>query len=167
MLSAPRPLDPFLDAALEEALVSYRAGGVPIGSVLVRDGVIIARGHNRRVQDGNPIMHAEMNCFQNAGRMAPSAYRSCTLYSTLSPCHMCSGTTILFGVPRVVVGESRTFNDAQAWLGSTGTSVTVVDDAACHEILQRFIAEQPAIWAEDIATEHAPGTARQRPPASG
>jgi cytosine deaminase len=102
------------------------------------------------VQDGNPILHAEMSCFQNAGRLPASVYREATLYSTLSPCFMCSGTALLFGVPRMVVGESRTIRGADDWLRSRGLTVTVADDPACFELLQRFIAEKPDIWAEDI-----------------
>lgn len=150
VLLSARPSDPFLAAAFEEALQGYEEGGLPIGSVLVRCGEIIGRGRNRRVQDGNPIMHAEMNCFQNAGRLLPATYRECTLYSTLSPCYMCGGTTLLFGVPRLVIGESRTIKAVDAWLASNGVEVTIADDPACYEILQRFIAEQPEIWLEDI-----------------
>ena len=150
MLDAPMPQDPFLRAALEEAIAGYWEGGLPIGSVLVHAGRIIGRGRNRRVQDGSPILHAEMSCFQNAGRLPPEVYRASTLYSTLSPCYMCSGTTLLFGVPRMVVGESRTIAAADDWLRSRGVVVAVVDDAACYEILQRFIQEKPDIWAEDI-----------------
>ncbi|MCW2874828.1 nucleoside deaminase [Actinacidiphila oryziradicis] len=142
--------DPFLQAAFEEAVAGYNAGGLPIGSVLVRDGEIIGRGHNRRVQDGNPILHAEMSCFQNAGRLPSSVYRECTIYSTLSPCYMCSGAMLLFGVPRVVVGESRTVEAADDFLRSQGLDVTVLDDPGCYELMQRFTREQPEIWAEDV-----------------
>lgn len=150
MLSAPPPSDPGLRIAFEEALAGYREGGLPIGAALFHRGELIARGRNRRVQDGNPILHAEMTCFQNAGRLPASAYREAVLYSTLSPCYMCSGASLLFGVPRIVVGESRTIRAADDWLRSLGTVVTVVDDPACHELLQRFIAENPQVWAEDI-----------------
>lgn len=146
----PTIADPFLLAAYEEAMVGYRQGGLPIGSVLVRDGEIVARGHNRRVQQDNPILHAEMDCFQAAGRRTPGFYRECTIYSTLSPCFMCSGAMLLFGVPRVVIGESRSVEAADDFLRSQGLDVTVVDDDACYSLLQRFIREQPAIWAEDI-----------------
>jgi cytosine deaminase len=142
--------DPFLRAAFDEAVVGYHAGGLPIGSVLIRDGKIIGRGHNRRVQDGNPILHAEMSCFQNAGRLPPAVYRECTMYSTLSPCYMCSGAMLLFGVPRVVIGESRTIKAADDFLRSQGLEVTVADDPACYELLQRFTREKPEVWAEDI-----------------
>lgn len=150
MLNSPRPTDPFLAAALDEAIAGYHEGGLRIGSVLVRDGKIIGRGRNRRVQAGNPILHAEMSCFQDAGRLTPEVYRECTLYTTLSPCHMCGGASLLFGVPRIVVGESRTIKAADDFLGTQGLEVTIVDDAACYEILQKFIKEFPAIWAEDI-----------------
>lgn len=150
MLTAPPPADPFLRVAFEEALAGYHEGGLPIGAALIYRGEVIGRGHNRRVQDGNPILHAEMSCFQNAGRLAPEVYREATLYSTLSPCYMCSGATLLFGVRRMVVGESRTIHAADDWLRSQGLDVTVVDDPACYELLQRFISEKPQIWAEDI-----------------
>lgn len=142
--------DPFLQAAFAEALAGYDEGGLPIGSVLVRDGEIIARGHNRRVQDANPILHAEMSCLQNAGRLPSSTYRECTIYSTLSPCFMCSGAMLLFGVPRVVIGESRSVEAADNWLRSQGLQVTVADDQGCYDLLQRFISEKPSVWAEDI-----------------
>lgn len=150
MLTSPPPADPFLRIAFEEAQAGYSTGGLPIGAALVYRGQVIGRGHNRRVQDGNPILHAEMSCFQNAGRLPSVVYRESTLYSTLSPCYMCSGTTLLFGVRHVVVGESRTIHGADDWLRSHGLTVTVVDDPACYELLQRFIAEKPEIWAEDI-----------------
>jgi creatinine deaminase len=150
MLNAPLPSDPGLRAAFEEALAGYREGGLPIGASLLYRGEVIALGRNRRVQEGNPILHAEMTCFQNAGRLPASVYREATLYSTLSPCFMCGGASLLFGVPNFVVGESRTIRAADEWLRSRGTVVTIADDPACYELLQRFIAEQPGIWAEDI-----------------
>jgi cytosine deaminase len=150
MLTAPPPSDPGLRIAFEEALAGYREGGLPIGAALLYRGELIGRGRNRRVQDGNPILHAEMSCFQNAGRLSASVYREATLYSTLSPCYMCSGASLLFGVPNMVVGESRTIRAADDWLRSQGMTVAVADDPACYELLQRFIAEQPALWAEDI-----------------
>ncbi len=142
--------DPFLRAAFDEAVAGYHAGGLPIGSVLVRDRKIIGRGHNRRVQDGNPILHAEMSYFQDAGRLPSTVYRECTIYSTLSPCYMCSGAMLLFGVPRVVIGESRTVKAADDFLRSQGVEVTVVGDVACYELLQRFTREKPEVWAEDV-----------------
>ncbi len=150
MMKASLPSDPGLRAAFEEALAGYREGGLPIGAALVHRGEVIARGRNRRVQDGNPILHAEMTCFQNAGRLSSVVYREATLYSTLSPCYMCGGASLLFGVPHFVVGESRTIRAADDWLRSRGTRVTIADDPACYELLQRFIAEQPGLWAEDI-----------------
>ena len=150
MLIAAPPADPFLRIAFEEALAGYHEGGLPIGAALVYRGEVIGRGHNRRVQDGNPILHAEMSCFQNAGRLAPEIYRDATLYSTLSPCYMCSGATLLFGVKTFMIGESRTILAADDWLRSHGVDVTVADDPACFELLQRFISEKPEVWAEDI-----------------
>jgi creatinine deaminase len=150
MLTAALPANPGLRVAFEEALAGYHEGGLPIGAALLYRGEVIGRGRNRRVQDGNPILHAEMSCFQNAGRLPSSVYREATLYSTLSPCYMCSGAALLFGVPQMVVGESRTILAADAWLRSRGMTVTVADDPACYELLQRFIAEKPAVWAEDI-----------------
>ena len=157
MFIAPLPSDPGLRVAFEEAMAGYREGGLPIGASLFYRGELIGRGRNRRVQDGNPILHAEMSCFQNAGRLPASVYREATLYSTLSPCYMCGGASLLFGVPNMVVGESRTIQAGDEWLRSRGMNVTVADDPACYELLQRFIAEKPEIWAEDIG---AAGTAR-------
>jgi creatinine deaminase len=150
MLITPPPSDPGLRVAFEEALAGYHEGGLPIGASLFYRGELIGRGRNRRVQDGNPILHAEMACFQNAGRLPASVYREATLYSTLSPCYMCGGASLLFGVPRMVVGESRTIHAGDEWLRSRGMQVMVADDPACYELLQRFIAEKPEIWAEDI-----------------
>ncbi len=150
MLASPPPADPFLRIAFEEALAGYEEGGLPIGAALVYRGKLIAQGRNRRVQEGNPILHAEMSCFQNAGRLSPDIYREATLYSTLSPCYMCSGATLLFGVKTMVVGENQTIHAADDWLRSKGLTVTVADDPACYELLQLFIAKNPQIWAEDI-----------------
>jgi cytosine deaminase len=160
MLSAQPPVDPGLRIAYEEALAGYHEGGLPIGAALFHNGRLIGRGRNRRVQDGNPILHAEMSCFQNAGRLPASIYREAVLYSTLSPCYMCSGASLLFGVGKIVVGESRTIQAADDWLRSLGTIVTVVDDPACYELLQRFIAERPQIWAEDIGEAGTAGRYR-------
>jgi cytosine deaminase len=157
MLNAPPPSDPGLRVAFEEALAGYREGGLPIGASLFYRGELLGRGRNRRVQDGNPILHAEMACFQAAGRLPASVYREATLYSTLSPCYMCSGASLLFGVSRIVVGESRTILAADEWLRSRGVLVTVADDPACYQLLQRFIADKPEIWAEDIG---AAGTSK-------
>ena len=139
-----------LRAAYDEAVLGYNEGGLPIGAVLARGDVVLGRGHNRRVQLGNPILHAEMDCYQGIGRLPPKAYADCTLYTTLSPCFMCGGTTVLFGVPRMVVGESRSIAGADDWLRSMGIEVSLADDPDCYALLQRFIAEKPDVWAEDI-----------------
>jgi cytosine deaminase len=163
MLKAAPPSDPGLRVAFEEALAGYHEGGLPIGSSLFYRGELIGRGRNRRVQDGNPILHAEMSCFQSAGRLPSSVYREAVLYSTLSPCYMCSGASLLFGVPNFVVGDSRTILAADDWLRSRGTKVTVLDDPACYELLQRFIAENPEIWAEDIGVAGVGGRYHTHP----
>jgi len=144
------PSDPFLEAALEQARKSYSEGGIPIGSVLVHDGRIIGRGHNCRVQTGSAIDHGEMNCLRNAGRLPASVYRNCTLYSTLSPCPMCSGAIVLYKIPRVVVGENQTFLGAEDYLRSEGIAVEVLQDPECIQLMQRFICEKPELWHEDI-----------------
>src|SRR5690349_12488926 len=133
----------FLRAAYEEALTGYNEGGLPIGAVLAHEGRIVGRGHNRRVQLGNPILHAEMDCYQFAGRLPASVYANATLYTTLSPCFMCGGTTVLFGVPRMIVGESRSIAGADDWLRSMGIEVIIADDPDCYALLQRFIKEKP------------------------
>ena len=142
--------DRFFEAALEEARQGLAEGGIPIGSVLVYDGEIIGRGHNRRVQKGSAILHGEMDCLENAGRLAASVYRRSILYSTLSPCPMCSGAIVLYQIPRVVVGENRTFTGAEDYLRAQGIQVDIVQDQACIDLMHRFIAEQPALWNEDI-----------------
>ncbi len=143
-------MDQFLEAALVEAHTGYNAGGIPIGSVLVIDGEIISRGHNQRVQRGSVVLHAEMDCLENAGRLPASAYAKAALYSTLSPCSMCTGAILLYGIPRVVVGENRTFQGPQQLLEAAGVEVTVVDDDRCVELMERFIAANPTLWDEDI-----------------
>ena len=142
--------DPFLEAALDEARKSFSEGGIPIGSVLVHNGRIIGRGHNCRVQSGSAIDHGEMNCLRNAGRLPASVYRECTIYSTLSPCPMCSGAIVLYKIPRVVVGENRTFLGAEDYMRSQGIAVDVVQDAECIALMERFIREKPELWHEDI-----------------
>jgi cytosine deaminase len=142
--------DPFLEAALEEARRGFAEGGIPIGSVLVVDGVIVGRGHNRRVQEGSVIKHAEMDCLENAGRRPGTDYRRSVLYSTLSPCDMCSGAVLLYGIPRVVVGENRTFRGPEEYVRSRGVAVDVVNDAACVALMEAFIAGNPGLWDEDI-----------------
>lgn len=142
-------MDEFMQRAIDEARKGLAEGGIPIGSVLVRNGVIIGCGHNRRVQDNDPIMHAEMACIQNAGRQK-QGYRDCTLYSTLMPCHLCAGAVIQFGIGRVVVGESRTFPGARSSMESKGVVVVDLDLPQCVELMQRFIECDPALWDEDI-----------------
>jgi cytosine/creatinine deaminase len=148
--SSPVDHDPFLRAAIEEAEAGLAEGGIPIGSVLVLDGRIIGRGHNRRVQDGSVIHHAEMNCLENAGRLEAAVYRRCTIYSTLSPCPMCSGAILLYGIPKVVVGEDKTFQGPAQLLRDHGVQVEVLDDAGCIALMERFIRENPSLWNEDI-----------------
>jgi cytosine/creatinine deaminase len=143
-------MDAFLQAAIEEAKLGLAAGGVPIGSVLVCDGKIIGRGHNQRVQQGSVIHHAEMNCLENAGRLPASVYGKCTLYSTLSPCPMCSGAILLYKIPRVVVGENVTFKGPEEYVCSQGVSVEVLQDAECIKLMRDFIAAKPELWNEDI-----------------
>ncbi|MDZ4656731.1 MAG: nucleoside deaminase [Bythopirellula sp.] len=142
--------DPFLQAAIEEARAGLAEGGIPIGSVLVIDGQIVGRGHNRRVQKGSAILHAEMDCLENAGRLKPRDYRRATLYSTLSPCDMCSGTALLYNIPRVVIGENRTFQGPEDYVRSRGVELTIVDNAECIELMRQFIAAHPELWNEDI-----------------
>ena len=143
-------MDPFLRAAIDEARQGLAAGGIPIGSVLVIDGRIVARGHNQRVQQGSTVLHAEMDCLENAGRLRSADYGRATLYSTLSPCDMCSGAALLYGIPKIVVGENRTFQGPEAYVRSRGVEVTVLDDPECRALMERFIAEHPELWDEDI-----------------
>jgi len=143
-------MDEFLHAALDEARLGLAEGGIPIGSVLVIDGRIVGRGHNRRVQRGSAILHAEMDCLENAGRLTAADYSRSTLYSTLSPCDMCSGTALLYRIPRVVVGENRTFQGPEDYVRSRGVEVKIVDDQECFELMQQFIADHPELWNEDI-----------------
>jgi cytosine/creatinine deaminase len=140
----------FLDAALKEAELGLREGGIPIGSVIVYKDRIIGRGHNRRVQQGSAILHAEMDALENAGRQPASVYRGCTLYTTLSPCAMCSGAILLYGIPQVVIGENRTFMSEESLLQSRGVWLQVLQDPRCIQIMQEFIAASPQLWNEDI-----------------
>ncbi len=140
----------FLDAAIREARAGRAEGGIPIGSVLVINGTIVARGHNQRVQRGSAILHAEMHCLENAGRLKAGDYRRATLYSTLSPCDMCSGAILLYGIPRVVIGENRTFRGPEDYMRSRGVELTIVDDAECRQLMTAFIAQHPELWNEDI-----------------
>lgn len=142
--------DLFLQKAIEEARLGLAEGGIPIGSVLVIGGEIVGRGHNRRVQKGSAILHAEMDCLENAGRLSPADYRKSTLYSTLSPCDMCSGTALLYRIPRIVVGENRTFQGPESYVRSRGVSLEIVDDAECIRLMEEFIAARPELWNEDI-----------------
>jgi cytosine/creatinine deaminase len=144
------PMDEFLQAALEEARKGYDEGGIPIGAVLVHRGRIIGAGHNRRVQNGSAILHGEMDALENAGRLPASVYRECVMYTTLSPCPMCSGAILLYGIPKVVVGENRSFMGEEDLLRSRGVAVEVADNPKCKELMQRFIAEKPGVWNEDI-----------------
>ena len=149
--------DPFLDAAIAEAEAGLAEGGIPIGSVLVhRTGNgperILGRGHNRRVQRGSAVLHGEMDALENAGRLPARVYRECVLYTTLSPCAMCSGAILLYGIPHVVIGENRTFLGEEALLASRGVKIEVRDDARCSDLMQRFIAAHPALWNEDIGS---------------
>ncbi len=143
-------MDEFLKAALEEAQKGLEEGGIPIGSVIVFEDRIIGRGHNRRVQQDSTVLHGEMDAFENAGRQSASVYRQCTLYTTLSPCPMCSGAILLYGIPRVVVGENTTFMGEEAWLRSRGVQVEVLQDDTCVQMMKTFIASRPELWNEDI-----------------
>ena len=144
------PRDPFLQAAIEQAHQSLAEGGIPIGSVLVHESRIIGRGHNCRVQTGSPIDHGEMNCLRNAGRQPARVYRDCTLYTTLSPCPMCSGAILLYKIARVVAGENRTFLGAEEYLRANGVQVEVVQDEECIQLMTNFIRANPKLWNEDI-----------------
>jgi cytosine/creatinine deaminase len=142
--------DDFLRAALDEARRGLAEGGIPIGAVLVVDGVVIGRGHNRRVQEGSAIRHGETDALERAGRQPAEVYRRATMYTTLSPCHMCTGAILLYGIPRVVVGEHRNFLGAEDLLRSHGVDVTVVDDSECVDVMASFVAAHPDLWFEDI-----------------
>lgn len=142
--------DPFMQAAIEEAQKGLAEGGIPIGSVLVIDNKIVGRGHNQRVQKGSCVLHAEMDCLENAGRLSARDYRRATLYSTLSPCDMCSGTLLLYGIKKVVIGENRTFKGPEDYVRSRGVELDLRDDAQCKQLMQNFIAQQPELWNEDI-----------------
>ena len=143
-------MDEYMAAAIYEARAGQDAGGIPIGSVLVIEGEIVGRGHNQRIQKGSSLLHAEMDCIENAGRLTAADYRKAVLYSTLSPCDMCSGAILLYGVPRVVVGENRTFQGPEDYLRSRGVELEVVDDEECVTMMRNFIAAHPALWNEDI-----------------
>ena len=140
----------FLDAAIEEAHLGITEGGIPIGSVLVHDGKIIGRGHNRRVQKGSPILHGEMDALENAGRYPAKVYRAATIYTTLSPCSMCSGAIVLYGIPHVVIGENVIFRGEEEWLRTRGVTIEVVNDERCIKLMRDFVAARPDLWNEDI-----------------
>jgi len=142
--------DQFMRAAIEEAEQGLREGGIPIGSVIVHRGAILGRGHNRRVQQGSVVLHGEMDALENAGRQPASVYRECILYTTLSPCPMCSGAILLYGIPHVIVGENSTFQGDEALLRSRGVVVDVVNDEECIALMTKFIADNPTLWNEDI-----------------
>lgn len=144
--------DEFMRAAIAEAEQGQREGGIPIGSVIVHAGKILGRGHNRRVQRGSVVLHGEMDALENAGRLVASVYRECTLYTTLSPCPMCTGAILLYGIPRVIVGENTTFQGDEELLRSRGVVVTVLQDDECIALMREFIASNPQLWNEDIGT---------------
>lgn len=143
-------MDVFLQAAVDEAMAGLREGGIPIGSVLVHDGKIIGRGRNRRIQNGSTVLHGEMDALENAGRLSPSIYRDCTIYTTLSPCPMCSGAILLYKIPRVVIGENQTFLGAEDHLLAHRVDLTVANDPSCIRMMRSFIEKNPTLWNEDI-----------------
>lgn len=143
-------MNQFMRIAIEEARKGLDEGGIPIGSVLVIDGQIVGRGHNRRVQRGSAILHAEMDCLENAGRLTASEYKRSILFSTLSPCDMCSGTALLYKIPRIVIGENKTFQGPEQYVRSRGVHLEILDDAECIELMRAFIAAKPELWNEDI-----------------
>lgn len=143
-------MDPFIEAAIDEAQKGLKEGGIPIGSVLVHKGKIIGRGHNQRVQKGSTVLHGEMDALENAGRLTANIYRECTLYTTLSPCPMCSGAILLYEIPKVIVGENKTFMGAEDHLRNNGVEVIVLQDESCIAMMKTFINESPDLWNEDI-----------------
>lgn len=142
--------DPFLQAAIEEARKGLVEGGIPIGSVLVIDGQIVGKGHNRRIQQGSAILHAEMDAIENAGRLKAGDYRRSVLYSTLSPCDMCSGAALLYRIPKIVIGENRSFRGPEEYLRSRGIELTILEDPECIQLMEEFIHNRPELWNEDI-----------------
>jgi cytosine deaminase len=143
-------MDEFMDAAIAEAEAGLKEGGIPIGAVLVIDGKIVGRGHNRRVQQGSAVLHGEMDCLENAGRLSAKDYRRSTMYTTLSPCDMCSGAILLYGIPRVVIGENQTFMGNEDYLRQRGVEITLADAETCKALMREFITKNPALWNEDI-----------------
>ncbi len=146
-------MDEFMRAAIQEARSGLAEGGIPVGAVLVIDGRIVGRGHNRRVQKGSAVLHAEMDCFENAGRLTAGEYQRAVLYSTLSPCDMCSGTALLYKIPRIVIGEHTTFRGPEDYLRSRGVELVILNDEECIGLMRGFIAAKPALWNEDIGEE--------------
>ena len=150
-------MDPSIDKNMQEAIVEARKGlaegGIPIGSVLVIDGKIVGRGHNRRVQQGSAILHAEMDCLENAGRLTPEDYQRAVLYSTLSPCDMCSGTVLLYKIPKIVIGENTTFHGPEDYMRSRGVELVILNNAECIQIMRNFISAEPELWNEDTGEE--------------
>ena len=143
-------MDSFLEAAIAEARKGYEEGGIPLGSGLGHKGKMLGRGHNTRVQQGSVVLHGEMDALENAGRQPASVYKECTIYTTLSPCSMCSGTILLYGIPRVVIGENLTFMGEEEYLRARGVDVEVVNNEECYQLMQQFIKEKPELWNEDI-----------------
>jgi cytosine deaminase len=143
-------MNKFLEASIEEAKKGLKEGGIPIGSVLVIDNEIAGRGHNRRVQNGSAILHAEMDCFENAGRLNASDYKNATLYSTLSPCDMCSGASLLYKIPKIVIGENKTFKGPEDYLRSRGVDIEILNNPECIKLMKDFIDANPELWFEDI-----------------
>ena len=151
-------MDPFMLAAIEEAKTSSAEGGIPIGSVIVHKGNILGRGHNRRVQQGSVILHAEMAAFEDAGRQSASTYGESILYTTLSPCAMCSGAILLYGIPKIVVGENQTFMGEEDLLRSRGVEVNILQEPSCINLMRNFITDKPGLWNEDIGKAPTPGS---------
>ncbi len=143
-------MDAFMQAAIEEARKGLAQGGIPIGSVLVIDGQIVGRGHNQRVQKGSAILHAEMDCLENAGRLSARDYERSVLYSTLSPCDMCSGTALLYKIPKIVIGENKTFQGPEDYVRSRGVELEILQEQACIDLMEAFIRDRPELWNEDI-----------------
>src|SRR5688572_16551427 len=143
-------MDDFLKAAILEAKTGLEEGGIPIGSVIVYNGKVLGRGHNKRIQKGSVVLHGEMDALENAGRQPASVYKQCTLYTTLSPCPMCTGAILLYGISKVVIGENKTFLGAESLLQNNGVEVSVINDKECIEMMEKFIKENPLLWNEDI-----------------
>lgn len=143
-------MDTYLNEAIAEARIGLKEGGIPIGCVIVHEGKIIGRGHNKRVQNSSVILHGEMDALENAGRQPASVYKNCTLYTTLSPCHMCTGAILLYGIPKVIIGENKNFLGAEDLLRNNSVEVTVLNDTTCIELMESFISNKPELWNEDI-----------------